>query len=112
MEQVTVFSGGLVKYELAKTGGSPWTRLTLHYKNPDRDETFEIGEPVQFMPNLNVWHNQSDDAVWWIESFKQWRQSLLITATSRRNGGERCEFPLVVLRKLPAMLRIAIEASR
>jgi hypothetical protein len=91
----------------------PWTRLRQYNQHnlpgPEIYETFEIGEPIHIADSQNIRHGQRHDAIWWIEGFEEWRGKAIVVVNTRGNG-ERGEFPASAIQKLPAMLRIAIEA--
>jgi hypothetical protein len=101
-------------YYLERTkANGPWTRVRVIRPRDGLSyaEIFEVGEPIHLANGPNIKHDQPHDAIWWIEGFEEWRgRAIVIVNTRGLNVSRRGEFPASELQKLPAMLRIAVEA--
>lgn len=96
------------------TGEEPWTRVvTQGWDSTDEPFIFELDEPVQKYWNLP---HMDPARIWWIERFFREdvtdRSRVRLRSTQRINASTSY-FTVSVLDlvKLPAMLRIAVEAS-
>lgn len=96
----------------AEAEGGAWTSVVVYPNGGAAKERFEIGEPV-YLKSIRIKTSNYDvNKVWWIQGFDHARGEAKVFITTMRGGcpGE-LGIPLGELEKLPAMLRIAVEAS-